>query len=242
MKIVKHIPNTITSMNLLCGVLGVIATLRGDINIAFCLMLAAAVFDFCDGLSARLLNAYSDLGKQLDSLADMVSFGILPSIMLYKLMEMANGESVWCYIPLVIAVFSALRLAKFNTDSRQGENFLGLPTPVCAMWCGSLIYAADHGVMSMANMLHDTMMIPVSAVILSLLLTSEIPMFSFKFKKDSAYNRIRIYFAVFTAAIAAATLILKINWSYIILITSTCYILLNVINALFASCSCCRKK
>lgn len=242
MNIVKHIPNTITSMNLLCGIVGVTFAFQGELSMAFYMMIAAAVFDFLDGFSARLLNAYSDMGKELDSLADLISFGLLPSLMFYRRLIEGGMTGFWIYVPLIICLFSALRLAKFNTDSRQGENFLGLPTPVCAIWCGSLIYAADHGVMSMANMLHDTMIIPISAVILSLLLTSEIPMFSFKFKKDSAYNRIRIYFAVFTAAIAAATLILKINWSYIILITSTCYILLNVINALFASCSCCRKK
>ncbi len=83
MNIVKHIPNTITSMNLLCGVLGVIFTLDGRIDIAFYLMLAAAVFDFFDGFSARLLKAYSDIGKELDSLADVVSFGVLPSVLAF---------------------------------------------------------------------------------------------------------------------------------------------------------------
>jgi CDP-diacylglycerol--serine O-phosphatidyltransferase len=127
-----------------------------------------------------------------------------------------------------------LRLAKFNIDDRQSENFLGLPTPACAMWCGSLVFAADHGVMSMANLLHDTYLIPVASVILALLLVSEIPMFSFKFKKDSPYNRIRIYFMAIVAAFAIATLILKINWSYIVLISFTAYILMNILTALFS--------
>lgn len=234
MKIVRHIPNTITSMNLLCGVMGVIYAFQGELSIAFYLMLAAAVCDFLDGFAARALHAYSDMGKELDSLADLVSFGLLPSIMLHRRLMEGGVTGFVAYIPLIICVFSALRLAKFNVDTRQSENFLGLPTPACAMWCGSLIYAADHGVMSMANMLHDTMIIPVSAVILALLLVSEIPMFSLKFKKESAYNRIRIYFIVFVAAMAAATLALKINWSYIILLTFTCYILLNLLNALFS--------
>ena len=233
-RITRHIPNAITSMNLLCGVMGVISAFKGELSTAFYLMIAAAACDFLDGFTARLLHAYSDMGKELDSLADLVSFGLLPAIMLHRRL-IEGGVTGFCvYIPLVICIFSALRLAKFNTDTRQSENFLGLPTPACAMWCGSLIYSADHGVMSMANMLHDTMIIPVSAVILSLLLVSEIPMFSLKFKKDSAYNRTRICFLALAAVIAVATFALGINWSYIILITFTCYILLNLLNALFS--------
>ena len=234
MKIVRHIPNTITSMNLLCGVMGVIFAFKGELSMAFYMMLAAAACDFLDGFSARLLNAYSDMGKELDSLADLISFGLLPALMFHRRMIEGGVTGFCAYIPLIICVFSALRLAKFNVDTRQTENFLGLPTPACAMWCGSLIYSADHGVASMANMLHDTLIIPVSAVILAFLLVSEIPMFSLKFKKGSAFNRIRIYFLVFVAAVAVATFILKFNWSYIILITFTCYILMNLVNALLS--------
>lgn len=234
MRITKHIPNTITSMNLLCGALGVIFTFQGALHIAFYLMLAAAVCDFLDGLAARLLKAYSPMGKELDSLADLVSFGLLPSMMLHRRLVEGGMTGFWSYIPLIIVVFSALRLAKFNVDDRQSENFLGLPTPACAMWCGSLVYAADHGVMSMAGLLHGQYMIPIASVVLALLLVSEIPMFSFKFKKGSAYNRIRIYFMAIVAAFAIATLILKINWSYIILISFTAYILMNILTALFS--------
>ena len=221
-------------MNLLCGVMGVIFTFQGKFDIAFYMMLAGALCDFCDGLAARALKAYSELGKQLDSLADMVSFGTLPALILHRLMLTTQGESVWCYIPLLIAVFSALRLAKFNVDDRQSENFLGLATPACAMWCGSLIYAADHGVMSFAGLLHDQYLIPVASVVLAILLVSEIPMFSFKFKKDSAYNRIRIYFLAIVAAIAIAAFIMKINWAYIVHLTFTVYIMLNILMALFS--------
>ena len=220
-------------MNLLCGVMGVIFAFKGELSMAFYMMLAAAACDFLDGFSARLLNAYSDMGKELDSLADLISFGLLPALMFHRRMIEGGVTGFWAYIPLVICIFSALRLAKFNVDTRQTENFLGLPTPACAMWCGALIYSADHGVASMANMLHDTMIIPISAIIMALLLVSEIPMFSFKFKKESEYNRIRIYFLIFVAAVAAATFILKFNWSYIVLISFTCYILMNIVNALF---------
>ena len=234
MRLTKHIPNTITSMNLFCGALGVIFSLRGSLDIAFYLILAAAVCDFCDGFAARMLNAYSAVGKELDSLADLISFGLLPSLMLHRRLIEGGVTDFWAYVPLIIVVFSALRLAKFNVDERQTENFLGLPTPACALWCGSLIYAADHGVMSMANLLHDTHLIIISSVVLALLLVSEIPMFSFKIKKGSPYNRIRIYFVGIVAAIAIATFALKINWSYIVLITLTAYIVLNLLIALFS--------
>ena len=220
-------------MNLLCGALGVIFTFQGALDIAFYLMLAAAICDFFDGFAARMLNAYSEIGKELDSLADLVSFGLLPSLMLHRRLIEGGMADFWAYLPLIIVVFSALRLAKFNVDERQSENFLGLPTPACAMWCGSLIYAADHGVMSMAGLLHDRYIILISSVVLALLLVSEIPMFSFKFKKGSAYNRIRISFIAIAALFAIATLILKINWSYIILLTFTSYIMMNILSAIF---------
>ena len=234
MNIVKHIPNTITSMNLLCGIVGVTFAFQGELSMAFYMMIAAAVFDFLDGFSARLLNAYSDMGKELDSLADLISFGLLPSLMFYRRLIEGGMTGFWIYVPLIICLFSALRLAKFNTDSRQGENFLGLPTPVCAMWCGSLIYAADHGVMSMAGLLHDRYLILIGSVVLAFLLVSEIPMFSFKFKKGSPYNRIRFYFIGIVAVFAIATLILKINWAYIVLVTFTAYIVMNLISSLFS--------
>ncbi|MEE0234732.1 MAG: CDP-diacylglycerol--serine O-phosphatidyltransferase [Bacteroidales bacterium] len=233
MNLFKHIPNTITSTNLLCGALGVIFTFRGALDIAFYLMLAAAVCDFFDGFSARLLNAYSSVGKELDSLADNISFGLLPAMMLHRRLIEGGATGFVAYIPLIICVFAAIRLAKFNVDERQSENFLGLATPACALWCGSLIYAADHGVMSFAMMLHDTHIIPIASIVLALLMVSEIPMFSLKFKKGSSYNRVRIYFLAMVVAVSIATLILKINWSYIVFLSLTCYILFNILLTLF---------
>mgnify|MGYP002508286480 CR=1 FL=1 len=234
MKIVKHIPNTITSLNLLCGILGVIFTFQGELSMAFYLMIAAAVCDFLDGFAARMLKAYSAMGKELDSLADLVSFGLLPSLMIHRRLIEGGVTGFWAYVPVIICIFSALRLAKFNVDERQSENFLGLPTPACAMWCGSLIYAADRGVMTIAGLLNERSIMLVAPVILAALLVCEIPMFSFKFKKGSAYNRLRLCFIGIIAFIAIATLILKINWSYIILLTFTAYILLNLLIALFS--------
>ena len=234
MKIIKHIPNTITSMNLLCGVLGVIFTFQGALDLAFYLMILAAVFDFLDGFAARMLNAYSPMGKELDSLADLISFGLLPALMIHRRLVEGGMTGFWIYVPVIICIFSALRLAKFNVDDRQSENFLGLPTPACAMWCGSLIYAADRGVMTVAGLLSERYIMIIAPVVLAILLVSEIPMFSMKFKKGSEYNRLRLCFIGVIAASAVAILVLKINWSYIVLLTFTAYIILNLLRALFS--------
>ena len=224
-------------MNLLCGALGVIFTFKGDLNIAFYLMIASAVCDFFDGFAARLLKAFTPIGKDLDSLADLISFGLLPSMMLYRRMIEGGQTGILAYLPLIIVVFSALRLAKFNIDDRQTENFLGLPTPACAMWCGSLIYAADNGVMTGVHMLHNPYFIPIASVILAFLLVSEIPMLSIKFKKDSKYNQVRLTFIAICAVFAVATLVLKIHWSFIPLLIFTLYILHNLIRFVLSKAS-----
>ena len=234
MKIIKHIPNTITSMNLLCGVLGVIFTFQGALDLAFYLMILATVFDFLDGFAARMLKAYSPMGKELDSLADLISFGLLPALMIHRRLVEGGMTGFWIYVPVIICIFSALRLAKFNVDDRQSENFLGLPTPACAMWCGSLIYAADRGVMTVAGLLSERYIMIIAPVVLALLLVSEIPMFSMKFKKGSEYNRLRLCFIGVIAASSVAILALNINWSYIVLLTFTAYIILNLLRALFS--------
>jgi len=233
MKIVKHIPNTITSMNLLCGVLGVICTFEGKFDLAFYMMLAAAVCDFCDGLSARLLKAYSDMGKELDSLADMVSFGVLPSLMMYGLMTDIHGNVFICYIPLLIAIFSALRLAKFNIDDRQSDNFIGLATPACAMICGSFTYYVSNDPTSVLySWAGSSWFIPTASVILCYLLISEIPMFSMKFKKNiksgTPIHKQRISFLGVIFVACLLTLLLGLNWSMIVLLTFVSYIVMNI--------------
>lgn len=234
MKIVKCIPNTITSMNLLCGVLGVIATFSGRMDAAFCLMLAAAVCDFFDGFSARLLKAYSDIGKELDSLSDMVSFGVLPSLMMYYLVNQMYPESWLRFVPLAIAVFSGLRLAKFNVDERQTESFIGLATPSCAILCGSLAYYVTRCPESMlAAWAGLKWSVPVMSVIFSALLVSEIPMFSMKFKKGAdgkvKIGTERIVFAAFALIEIVITVILKQNWSFAIILIFLTYILMNLV-------------
>ncbi|MBE6215734.1 MAG: CDP-diacylglycerol--serine O-phosphatidyltransferase [Bacteroidales bacterium] len=237
MKIVKQIPNTITSMNLLCGVMGVMSVFEGNLDIAFYLMLAGALCDFCDGLAARLLNAYSPLGKELDSLADLITFGLLPSLMLYKCMDMYHHGAWFCYIPLVIVVFSAVRLAKFNTDDRQTDNFIGLATPACAMICGSFAVISHLDINNIAGVFTaSTWMIPAASGILSILLISEIPMFSMKLKKGAAVEMkwMRITFIAVAVIAVAATLILGQHFSHAVLFIFLAYILINVIHAVIS--------
>ena len=235
MSIKKIIPNTITSLNLLSGVLGVIFTLKGHIDIAFPLMLAAAVFDFCDGLAARALDAYSDMGKELDSLSDMVSFGVLPSVMLYAI----SPEGSWtAFIPLFIAVMSGLRLAKFNIDERQSEGFIGLATPACAMICGSLAYfiAAEPGSV-VATWAGGGIFIPVVSVCLGLLLVCPLPMFSMKFKKGQKQEHSLLIKRTAFLSVAALSVIvvavLRTNWSAAVTLIFLSYIFVNCIFAVF---------
>lgn len=233
MTIVKHIPNTITSMNLLCGLLGVIAAFEDRLDWAFFLMLAAAVCDFLDGFSARALKAYSDMGRELDSLSDLASFGILPSIMLNRTMVMLSGNSLWCHIPLVIAIFSALRLAKFNIDDRQRENFIGLPTPACAILCGALVhYIYTNPDCFLAAWASGKIFLPLLSALLAAMLVSGLPMFSLKFrkgmKKDSVF-RLRISFLVVCIITALAVLLLGLKFSVIFMVAIAVYIIMNIV-------------
>ncbi len=231
MNIIKYIPNTITSMNLLCGVLGVIASLNGRLELAFTLMILAAVFDFCDGLAARLLKAYSEIGKELDSLADDVSFGVLPAVMLYQI----SGTDILIlkYLPLVLAAFSALRLAKFNLDERQHDSFIGLPTPAAAMICGSLATLVTvRPDCFLARWCDGPVFIPVLALVLCCLLVSEIPMFSMKFGGGKKAPRLevakRVAFLVIVALSVIIALVERSHWSFIFLTSFLGYILVNL--------------
>ena len=233
MALYKHIPNTITSMNLLAGIMGVIFTLEGHLEWALPIMVLAGVFDFCDGLAARLLGAYSPIGGELDSLADLVSFGVLPALMLYKV-QPVDAPAVLRYIPLFIAVMSAVRLAKFNVDERQTLDFLGLPTPSCAMLCGSLAYFmhVNGGVPAGISV----WLLDAIAVVLGLLLVSEIPMFGMKIKKGhKLLDTKRIAFLVMAVAAVLAVVLFRQNWSLAVLAVFSVYVVENLIVALINS-------
>jgi CDP-diacylglycerol---serine O-phosphatidyltransferase len=234
MSIVRHIPNTITSCNLLCGVLGVIASFRGRPDIAFSLMLAASVFDFCDGLAARALKAYSDMGKELDSLSDMVSFGVLPSVMMCNHLYASYGNSIVSFVPVVLAVFSGLRLAKFNVDERQHSSFVGLATPAAALICASLCDFAFSEPDSLIGLAAGSkLFLPLLSVVLSALLVSEIPMFAMKMGTgDETPRAVKLERWAFLAAALlslAATLVFGLHWSLVILATFVAYVVINFI-------------
>ena len=237
MKLTRHIPNAITSMNLLSGIMGVIFTMEGHLTWAFPLMLAGAVFDFADGLAARLLGAYSPIGKELDSLADMVTFGVLPSLMLVETMRL-EGITGWAaFLPVFLAIMSALRLAKFNVDERQGSDFLGVATPTSAMICGSLAYlVAVRSDSVLAGLCGTVWFLPVLALVLGLLLVSEIPMFGMKIKKGhSLLDKKRVVFLALAVLAVLATVLLGQNWSLAVLLTFSLYVLENLILRIFNS-------
>ncbi len=231
MNIVKHIPNTITSMNLFCGIIGVIFALEHNFEYSFYLMLAAAVFDFFDGLSARALKAYSNIGKELDSLADDVSFGVLPAVMLYSY-SASNFNRNISYICLILAVFTALRLAKFNIDERQSSSFLGLPSPASALFCSSLIYSLSlHTTTNLNYIFSSQYSFIILAIILSLLLVSEIPMFSLKLGGHSSRNyKIKVYgFLIISAILSIVIISLGLHWSLAVFVCFFMYIVSNLI-------------
>lgn len=233
----RHIPNFITSLNLLCGVLGVMFCFEGRIDIAFPLMLLAAVFDFCDGASARLLNAYSPMGKELDSLCDCVSFGVLPAFMLHCTMKaVAFPGGVLSWVPLLIAVFSALRLARFNTDDSNHSYFTGLASPVSALLCGGLsCYVAYEPASWLAIACSYPAVICVLSLVLCALLVSRLPMFSMKFsKEDSKELKVkRISFVAECVIIIAIVLVLGAHWSLAAFLCALLYIVKNIYYAIF---------
>lgn len=236
MDLIKHIPNTITSMNLLCGVAGVILTLNGRLDLGFFFMLGASAFDFCDGLAARLLKAYSAIGKELDSLCDVVSFGVLPSLMLFQLHPAGAsfGSRLLSGLPLLISVFSALRLAKFNLDERQHDSFLGLPTPAAAMICGALAcYVFRTPSSFLAAWAAGPIFIPVLSACLCALLVCEIPMFGMKFgggkEADFRTRAERIAFLAIAVISGIMVAVLRLHVSMAVLLTFAAYVLINFV-------------
>ncbi len=187
----KHIPNLITCLNLLCGCLAIVYAFRGQLAVSSYLVFIAAVLDFLDGMAARLLMAYSAIGKQLDSLADMVTFGVVPGVILYTLLQQTNIGAITLnyklflllqYSPFLVTIFSALRLAKFNIDTRQTTSFIGVPTPACAMFFASFPLILQNDVLGLAPLISNPFIIIGLTFLLSYLLVAEIPLFSLKFK------------------------------------------------------------
>ena len=183
--VTKHIPNTLTSCNLISGCIAIVFALSANYTMALTFIVVGAVFDFFDGMSARLLGVSSPIGKELDSLADVVTFGVAPSSMIYTLL-LTLSKSGWNetlafvpYVAFVMAAFSALRLAKFNLDERQTTSFIGLPTPANALFWGALIVGNEN--VFDENSYYIYLLI-ILVFVSSWLLVAEIPMFALKFK------------------------------------------------------------
>ena len=203
------IPNCITLANLLCGMGAIVSALvYSDLQMAFVFIIASAVCDFCDGFAARLLKQYSDVGVQLDSLADMVSFGLVPAVAMFswynqapQLSQLSDCVIGWgAYLTLIIVAFSALRLAKFNIDDTQHTEFCGLPTPANGLFCLSLAMLAQSGNITFAKEI-----ILLTSVVMACLLISPIRMFALKFKGFGwSGNELRYSFLVACVVLIAA--------------------------------------
>lgn len=229
----KHIPNFITTLNLFSGCIGIILALQYRIDYAAYFIAVAALFDFLDGLVARILHVKSEIGKELDSLADVVSFGVLPGIIIYQLMANSPNTpaagsyiSIFSLIALIIPVLSAVRLAKFNLDTRQTTSFIGLPVPANALFLGSLplikMQAGFSDSLSWLTVFTDNYyVLALMAIGMSLLLVSEIPLISLKFKNlkfsDNKPQFILVLIAVISFILITFTAIPLIILTYIAL-------------------------
>ncbi|MFY7888583.1 MAG: CDP-diacylglycerol--serine O-phosphatidyltransferase [Spirosomataceae bacterium] len=234
-EIKKHIPNALTCGNLLCGCFGILLTLKGDLVTASYLIGIALVCDWLDGFLARILNAMSPIGKELDSLADMVTFGVLPAFMMLYLLE--NSCSGYCttglwgfhkpYIAFSLAVFSALRLAKFNIDTRQSTSFIGVPTPANGMVVASLPLIAAFQPEFKDYVINYNGLIAYT-IIMSYLLVAELPLFALKFKQfDWKSNQIKYLFLI--GSVILLVLLKFVAIPVIILV----YILISIANTIF---------
>lgn len=236
------VPNTITSLNLVCGCLSVFFAVDGQLGLAAVFIFAAAVFDFFDGFSARLLKAYSAIGKELDSLADLVSFGLAPAAIVFTLLELtlfgtnqhiqdidANlNQWILLLSSLVIPVAGAFRLAKFNTDDRQSDQFLGMPIPANAIFFASIalvLILGDQKFIEPIILNKYTLLISIFAC--SFLMVSELPMFNLKFKNVRLKeNALRYFF------LATTLLMLIFLQLYALPLIIIWYVLLSAISHL----------
>lgn len=202
----RNIPNAITCCNLVCGCVATYFAFGGFYQAAFLFIVLGAVFDFFDGMTARLLGVSSPIGKELDSLADDVTFGVAPSAMAFTLLSTASWPESWGavagvlpYAAFIMAAFSALRLAKFNLDERQATSFIGLPTPANTLFWASLIVGAGDW---LASSVWGALAVVALVLVSSWLLVAEIPMFALKFKSWGwRGNEVRYAFIASSAVI-----------------------------------------
>lgn len=205
MKLIKYIPNTITSLNLASGCFSIIYAFQNDFRNAALFILLAAIFDFFDGFAARGFHAFSKIGKDLDSLADDISFGLAPGIILYnfilQMCDISNISPNWAYTAIFIPIFSALRLAKFNVDERQHLSFIGLPTPANALLVGFFISEFGENLLNSST---NPFFVIIPMLFFGLLMVSEIPMFALKFTNFKIKDNLDKYIFLIGAIIIIA--------------------------------------
>lgn len=192
----KHFPNMLTSCNLISGCIATLFAFQQNYTMALTMIIIGAVFDFFDGFAARLLRVSSPIGKELDSLADDITFGFAPSAIVFAMLRelIESGTNAACpltemglmdyvpYLAFIIAAFSALRLAKFNLDERQTNSFIGLPTPANALFWGALAVALSEGGMLDGSTKWLPAALLLGVALSGWILVAEIPMFALKFK------------------------------------------------------------
>ena len=230
----KHIPNLITLVNLLCGCAALLSLFQGWYFATAGWLAAAALADFADGLAARALKVSSPEGKELDSLADLISFGLVPGAILYTLLilgahpdfsnPMQGGIHWFAFPAFILTGASALRLARFNLDERQTEGFIGLNTPACTLFVLGLLMLYRAEIPFLLEMIEQRFVIYALILALSWLLLAEIPMFSFKFKHLRwEGNALRIIFA-------ASALVFLLIWREVALAPIVLiYIIINIV-------------
>ncbi|WP_461790155.1 CDP-diacylglycerol--serine O-phosphatidyltransferase [Pedobacter sp.] len=196
-----NLPNALTCANLFSGCIGIVFCFNGDLKSAAYFVILSGIFDFFDGMAARALKINNGIGKDLDSLADVVSFGFLPGAIMFHLFKASDAPNAYLpYVGFVITLFSALRLAKFNTDTRQTVDFIGLNTPMNTLFIVSLPYVADYHPQIIGNWIVLAAITAVS----SYLLVSEIKIFSLKFSNLKwSENKIKFVFMILSLALFA---------------------------------------
>lgn len=228
-RVKQHIPNALTSFNLFCGCLSIVYSLQlGNLQMAAICIGIAAVVDFFDGFAARALGVSGELGKQLDSLADVVSFGVAPGFIFFMLSGKCFGGDGFCYVPylsFLIPVFSALRLAKFNIDTRQSDSFIGLPTPANGIFIGSIPFIMAHDSWHIAWIFESEWFLKIFPLLSAWILVAELPLLALKFKTYGwKGNEIR-----YLLIAACATSIAFFTYAGIA-ISIVLYVLLSIIN------------
>ncbi len=209
----RHIPNFLTCCNLLCGCFGIVYCLEERTIPAAYFVWAAGVFDFFDGFAARMLKVTSPIGKELDSLADMVSFGLLPSLVMYKMIGASTSMPWLPYVAFIIAICSALRLAIFNVDETQSDSFKGLNTPANTLFITSLPLVAGQ----VGNWVFQDWVLVLMTITFSLLLLSRIEFFAFKFK-DFTWNNNKVRFIFIAISIVLFAFLGKLALPLLILL------------------------